>query len=201
MIRTRFLKMVVSSGLAIALGIAATAAGAPAPNGGAAPGFMLMSTSFEDGGFAPTRMAYTKGPDSPDCFGENVSPQLFWTNAAAGVKSYALTMFEAEGGPNHTDLVVYGIPSNVTSFAEGELSRGSPKFVEGKGYRTIGTWRGMCPPANVGLSIHHYIFRIRGTDLDPLDLPPGLTVEQLDARLVGHTRGQAVLTAKFRRPQ
>ena len=200
MVRTRFQKAMVCSGAVMAVGFAVTAAGAPAPGGGAAPGFILTSTSFEDGGFAPSRMGYTKAPDSPDCSGENISPQLSWSNAAVGVKSFALTMFEAEGGPNHSDLVVYGIPPNVTSFAEGELSRGSPKFVEGKGFRTVGTWRGMCPPANVGTSIHHYVFRIRGTDLDPLELPPGLTVEQLDARLAGHTRGQAVLVAKFRRP-
>jgi phosphatidylethanolamine-binding protein (PEBP) family uncharacterized protein len=62
-------------------------------------------------------------------------------------------------------------------------------------------WRGMCPPANVGTSIHHYVFRIRGTDLDPQALPPGLTAEELDKQLMGHARGQAVLTAKYRRPQ
>jgi len=201
MVRTRSGKAVIAGGV-MALAIAVAAEGAQAPaGGGAAPGFILTSTSFEDGGFAPVRMAYTRGPDSPDCFGENISPQLSWANPAPGVKSFALSMYEAEGGPNHTDLVVYGIPANVTSFAEGELSRGSPKFVEGKGFRTIGTWRGMCPPANVGTSVHHYVFRIRGTDLDPLALPPGLTVEQLDARLTGHARGQAILVAKFRRPQ
>jgi len=201
-IRNKVLSVV---GAAVAIASAASAAQAPAggapPGGGAAPGFILTSTSFEDGGFAPNRLAYTKSPQSPDCFGENVSPQLAWANPAPGVKSFALTMYEAEGGTAHTDLVVYGIPANISSFAEGELSRGSPKFVEGKGFRTIGTWRGLCPPANFGTSIHHYIFRIRGTDLDPQKLPPGLTAEELDQRLAGHARGQAVLTAKYRRPQ
>lgn len=183
--------------LAAAVGVAMAA---QAPEGGA-PGFVLTSTSFEDGGFAPNRLAYTNTPQTPDCFGENISPQLSCANPAPGVKSYVLTMYEAEGGPAHTDLVVYGIPPNVTSFAEGELSRGSPKFVEGKGFRTMGTWRGMCPPANVGTSIHHYIFRIRGTDLDPAGLPPGLSSEELDLQLRGHTRGQAILVAKYQRPQ
>lgn len=180
-------------------GAADFAFAAQAPGGGA-PGFILTSTSFDDGGFAPNRLAFTNSPQTPDCFGENISPQLSWANPAPGVKSYALTMYEAEGGAAHTDLVVYGIASNVTSFAEGELSRGSPKFVEGKGFRTMGTWRGMCPPANVGTSIHHYVFRIRGTDLAPAELPPGLTAAELDARLMGHTKGQAILLAKYRRP-
>lgn len=199
MVRTKLncTAVAVVSLLACAAGFAFAA---PAPGGGA-PGFILTSTSFEDGGFAPNRLAYTNSPQTPDCFGENISPQLSWANPAPGVKSYALTMYEAEGGPAHTDLVVYGIPPNVTSFAEGELSRGSPKFVEGKGFRTIGTWRGMCPPFNVGTSIHHYIFRIRGTDLDPAGLPPGLSAEELDLRLLGHTKGQAILAAKYQRPQ
>lgn len=195
--RLTFTPVAVVSFLACAAGFA-FAAQAP---GGGAPGFVLTSTSFEDGGFAPNRLAYTNTPQTPDCSGQNISPQLSWANPAPGVKSYVLTMYEAEGGPAHTDLVVYGIPPNVTSFAEGELGRGSPKFVEGKGFRTMGTWRGMCPPANVGTSIHHYIFRIRGTDLDPAELPPGLSSEELDLQLKGHTKGQAILVAKYQRPQ
>jgi hypothetical protein len=110
-------------------------------------------------------------------------------------------MFEMEGGPAHTDLVVYGIPANVTSFAEGELTRPSAKFVIGKAYRTPGTWRGMCPAPNVGTGKHHYEFRIRGTDLDAKGLPPGLTAEELDARLKDHTKGQAILVSLFKRPE
>jgi len=110
-------------------------------------------------------------------------------------------MFELEGGPMHTDLVVYGIPADVTSFAEGELSKPSDKFVAGKAYRSPGTWRGMCPPENVGTGTHHYEFRIRGTDLEAKALPPGLTAAELDARLQGHTKGQAILVARYKRPQ
>src|SRR5579863_8194700 len=101
-------KLSVCAGVLVAaLGAIATAYGAQAPGAGAAPGFILTSTTFEDGGLAPNRIAYTKGPDSPDCFGENISPPLSWANPAPGVKSYALTMYEAEGGVAHTDLVVY----------------------------------------------------------------------------------------------
>ena len=165
------------------------------------PVFTLTSATFEDGGLAPTRMAFKANAEFPDCFGENVSPQLSWANPMPGVKSYALTMFELEGGPMHTDLVVYGIPANVMSFVEGELSKPSSKFIGGKAYRSPGTWRGMCPPANVGTGTHHYEFRVRGTDLEPKELPPGLTADQLDTRLQGHTKGQAILVARFKRPQ
>jgi phosphatidylethanolamine-binding protein (PEBP) family uncharacterized protein len=177
----------------------ATYAAAPAAPEG--PPFVLTSTTFKDGGMIPKRAAFKANAEFPFCFGENVSPQLAWVNPRPGVKSYALTMFELEGGPAHTDLVVYGIAANVSSFAEGELSKPSAKFVSGKALRTPGTWRGMCPPPNVGNAAHHYEFRVRGTDLDPKDLPPGLTAEELDARLKDHTKGQALLVGLFVRPE
>jgi phosphatidylethanolamine-binding protein (PEBP) family uncharacterized protein len=191
-------RLFAAGGIMLASWCISSIANGAAPAG---PVFTLTSMTFEDGGMAPNRMAFKANAEFPFCFGENVSPQLSWANPVPGVKSYALTMFELEGGAMHTDLVVYGIPANVSSFAEGELSKPSNKFAVGKGFRDGGTWRGMCPPENVGSGTHHYEFRIRGTDLDPMDLPAGLTAEQLDARLQGHTKGQAILVARYRRPQ
>ena len=167
------------------------------------PSFVLSSTSFQDGGFVPARIAFTKGPNNPDCFGQNISPQLSWTGVRPGVKSFAITMFEMEDPP-HTDLVVYGIAANVTSFAEGELSKPSDKFVGGKNFRGLSTWRGMCPPPHEGTfktAIHHYQFTIWGTDLDPKELPPGLTADELQEKLKGHLKGKSLLIAKFQRPE
>ena len=165
--------------------------------------FVLTSTTFEDGGFVPVRIAFAKGPENPDCFGQNISPQLSWTGVRPGVKSFALTMFEMEDPP-HTDLVVYGIPANVTSFAEGEFSKPSAKFVGGKNFRNLATWRGMCPPPHEGpykTAIHHYQFTLWGTDLEPKELPPGLTADELQEKLKGHIKGRALLIAKFKRPE
>lgn len=202
MLKTGFGHLLAAAGVVILLPCLITIAnGAAAPNPPTGPSFILSSTSFEDGGTAPVRMAFKANAEFPDCFGENVSPQLSWINPAPGVKSYALTMYELEGGPAHTDLVVYGIPANVTSFAEGELTQPSDKFISGKALRTPGTWRGMCPPKNVGTAMHHYVFRVRATDLDPKALPAGLTGEQLDVMLQGHVKNSSYMTAKFKRPQ
>jgi hypothetical protein len=165
--------------------------------------FVLTSSTFEDGGFVPVRIAFTKGPNNPDCFGQNISPQLAWTGTRPGVKSFAITMFEMEDPP-HTDLVIYGVPANVNSFAEGELSKPSEKFVGGKNFRGLSTWRGMCPPSHEGAfktAIHHYQFTIWGTDLEPKELPPGLTADELQEKLKGHFKGKSLLIAKFKRPE
>lgn len=176
------------------LGVAA-ADGAEAPTG-----FMVTSSTFKDGGTMPERTAYAKTADYPWCVGENVSPALSWAHPYPGVKSYAVTMIDLEDTARDIDLVVYGIPANITSFAEGEFGHPSDKFVAGKGSRGPGTWRGMCPPA--GMSPHHYAFTVKGTDLDPKALPAGLTAAELDAALKGHVRGApAVIVGTFARPE
>ena len=64
--------------------------------------------------------------NNPNCVGENVSPELHWSNVPDGTKSLVLLMFDPEGrapsGVSH--WVAYGIdPSKVTGFAEGETSK------------------------------------------------------------------------------
>ena len=193
-------KAILFTAVCLAAGSAICTSHAAAPP---EPTFTLTSTTFQDGGLVPMRMAFTKDEKNPNCFGQNISPQLSWANPRPGVKSFAITMFEMEDPP-HTDLVVYGIPASVNAFAEGELSKTSSKFVEGKGFRGMGTWRGMCPPPQEGptkTGIHHYEFTIWGTDLDPKELPAGLTSEQLQDRLKGHIKGRALLVARFLRPE
>lgn len=155
--------------------------------------FQMTSTTFEDGGLIPPKVGYTKTAEFPNCFGQNISPQLSWFNVNAKVKSFALTVHELEDPPN-VSLVAYGIPAEIRSFAEGELSKPSDKFVGGKNVRGMASWRGMCP--NLGQK-KHYEYVIRGTDLDPKALPPGLTAQELDAKLEGHTFGRAVLVGRF----
>ena len=155
--------------------------------------FQMSSTTFEDGGLVPPKVGFTKTAEFPNCFGKNISPQLSWINVRPEVKSFALTVHELEDPPN-VSLVVYGIPANVRSLAEGELSKPSDKFVGGKNARNMGTWRGMCP--NHGQK-KHYEYTMRGTDLDPKALPPGLTSQELDAKLEGHTLSRAILVGRF----
>ena len=59
------------------------------------------------------------------------------------------------------------------------------------------TYGGPCPPPG---SPHHYTFLIIATDLDPKDLPPGLTVAELQAKLAGHEKGAAGLVGSYVNP-
>jgi Raf kinase inhibitor-like YbhB/YbcL family protein len=165
----------------------------------AAEPFTLTSETFKDGTLMPKKVA-NKNPSNPNCVGDNVSPQLSWSGAPAGTKSFALTMVDPEGrgGLGVFHWVSYGIPEDVTSFAEDEVSKESDKYVGGKSTQGVGYYSGPCTPPG---SPHHYTFLVIATDLDPKELPPGLTLPELLAKLPGHTKGAAGLVGLFQHPE
>jgi Raf kinase inhibitor-like YbhB/YbcL family protein len=164
----------------------------------AADPFALTSTTFKDGALMPKKVA-NKNSAGSHCAGDNVSPQLSWSGAPAGTKSFALTMVDPEGkgGTGVYHWVAYGIPLDVTALAEGDASMASGKYVGGKSTQGLATYSGPCPPLG---SPHHYTFVAIATDLDPMELPPGLTLPDLWARLSGHTKGAAGLVGLFVNP-
>ncbi len=164
----------------------------------AADPFMLRSPAFEDNGKLEKKFA-NNTPTNPNCVGENISPPLQWMNPPAGTVSYALLMFDPEGrgGLGVSHWVAYGIPVSVTGFAEGEVSKDSPKYVGGKSTQGVGHYSGPCTPVG---DWHHYTFTLIATDLDPKALPPGLTRDELFAKLAGHTKAAAGLIGRFRHP-
>jgi hypothetical protein len=167
----------------------------------AAAPFALMSSTFKDGTLMPAKVANVNNPamPNPNCVGQNVSPQLSWSGAPEGTKSFALTMVDPEGrgGLGVFHWVAYGIPANVNSFAEGEVSKPSDKYVGGKSTQGVGYFSGPCTPPG---SPHHYTLKVIATDLDPKELPPGLTLPELEAKLAGHAKGAAGLVGLFVKP-
>jgi len=191
--------------LALASGIALVSLCAPAS---AADVFSLSSSTFKDGAMLPKKAANASNPanPNPNCVGENVSPELSWSNAPAGTKSFVLLMEDPEGrgGAGVHHMVTYGIDAKVTGFAEGELSKPSEKFVGGKATQGTGIYNGPCTPPNV--QPHHYTFVLVATDLDVKELPPGLTRDELLPKLVpaapapSHAKGSAGIVGLFVKP-
>ncbi|HET7384911.1 MAG TPA: YbhB/YbcL family Raf kinase inhibitor-like protein [Pseudolabrys sp.] len=160
----------------------------------AAEVFTITSSAFKDGEFLPKRMAGDYKAN-PDCVGENVSPPFAWKNAPVGTTSFALVMTDPEAGFDH--WVAYGIPASVTSFAEGETSKPSEKFVGGVGTAKQSVYMGPCTPPGPP---HHYTFVLIATDLDPKVLPPGLAKLELFDKLQGHVKGSTGIIGLFRNP-
>jgi Raf kinase inhibitor-like YbhB/YbcL family protein len=170
----------------------------------AADPFVLTSETFKDGQMMPRKVANNTA-NNANCVGQNVSPQLSWKNAPDGTKSFAILMEDPEGrgGAGVHHWVAYGIPATVTSFAEGEVSKASDKYVGGKSTQGVGNYSGPCTPPGTP---HHYTFVVIATDLDPKELPAGLTREEFLAKLVpqggmSHAKGAAGLIGLFVKPQ
>jgi Raf kinase inhibitor-like YbhB/YbcL family protein len=194
-------RILAASIMTLALGFATAAADA-------AELFTLKSTTFADGKIMPKKVANSTAnmPNNPKCVGANVSPQLSWSNVPDGTKSFVLLMIDPEGrggaGVNH--WVAYGIPASVTGFAEDEVSKQTDKYVGGKSTQGVAFYSGPCTPPNQ--MAHHYTFALIATDLAPTELAPGLTKEEVTAKLAApgqppaHTKGVAGMVGLFVNP-
>ena len=172
----------------------------------AASYFTVTSSSITDGARIPFRF----GADDPKracspkvtticpCPGKNVSPQLGWSNAPDGTKSFAILMYDIDGlyGAGVSHWVAYDIPANVHALAEGEATAGSKNFVGGTGTRSNNLYLGPCPPQGDGP--HHYLISVMALDLEPT-LAAGMTREQFFAAAKGHLLASASIGGLFAR--
>ncbi|HLH95297.1 MAG TPA: YbhB/YbcL family Raf kinase inhibitor-like protein [Xanthobacteraceae bacterium] len=182
------------AGLVAAASLQAAAALAAEP-------FTVTSPAFKDGDVWPSKFA---GADpartNPPCPGQNVSPPLSWSNAPAATKSFAIVMYDPDGG-NGTGAVhwvAYGIPPTKTSLAEGEASTSPKDWTAGK--NNVGTdhYFGPCGPA--GHALHHYVITVIATPFAPGELKPGMTRDELLAALRGKSLAPASIVGRYTRP-
>jgi Raf kinase inhibitor-like YbhB/YbcL family protein len=170
-----------------------------APTGGAraAEPFTLTSSAFTDGGIIPKKYAGYHPSRQPPCGGENVSPPLAWSNAPAATKTFAIVMQDPDGGrgtgSNH--WVAYDIPPTRGGLQEGEASLSPKEWVGGKNSIGIDHYFGPCGPS--GDSPHHYIITLIATSLEPGQLKPGLTREELLQALRGKALAPATIVGRY----
>ncbi len=191
--------LLAAAASALAFGLVATTANA-------AGLFTLASKTFKDGHLMPKKVANANPTGkAPNCVGENVSPELHWTDVPDGTKSLVLLMFDPEGrapfGVSH--WVAYGIdPNKVKGFPEGSASKDSDMFVGGKSLMGVGHYSGPCTPP--GQTAHHYTFTLIATDFAPDELPPGLTREQVTEKFGSppspHVKGVTGMVGLFVNP-
>lgn len=151
--------------------------------------FQLKSSAFQPGGNIPPRFT---------CEGENISPELSWSGAPEGTRSFALVVHDPDapkkGG--YTHWVVFNIPASTNHIAEnapkhGDLSGGGKQGKNDGG--SLG-YAGPCPPSGT----HRYFFQLYALDQE-LHLRDGATKEQLEQAFGKHVIGQAELMGRYRR--
>jgi Raf kinase inhibitor-like YbhB/YbcL family protein len=146
----------------------------------------LKSSAFRAGGAIPAR--YT-------CEGDNISPELTWSELPAGTQSLALVLHDPdaprEGGFTH--WVVYNIDPSL-----GQLDENLPRAetstagVQGKNDSGKIGYMGPCPPSGS----HRYIARLLALDTE-LNLKPGASHRELASAMESHILDQAALMGTY----
>jgi len=149
----------------------------------------VTSTAFKEGKSIPA--LYTRD-------GNNVSPQIAWSNPPEGTRSIALTCVDIDApGGSFTHWVIYNIPLGQT-----DLQENTPKFTVLENmvmngvndYKGVG-YDGPSPPSG---ETHRYVFTVYALDTT-LDLETGPTRMDLMAAMAGHTLASGTLTGTYTR--
>ena len=182
----------------------AFAQGTPAAVGQRPPAMVLTIPAWPDGGQIPAKFTQA---------GEQVSPELKWTNVPAGTQSFVVNMLDPDvavqrGTETQPHWIVWNIPATATGLSEGvkagaELPDGTRQIsASGPSYRG--------PGAAASGPLHHYTFEVYALDTK-LDVTPSAAATPIAAALEtrsavmkamqGHVLGKAVYVGLFRRPQ
>jgi len=159
--------------------------------------FKLSSKDFKEGGAIADKHVF----NSFGCTGENVSPELEWTNPPAGTKSFALMVHDPDAptGSGFWHWVMYNIPATTTSLpqgAGGADNKNAPKgAVQSNTDFAAPGWGGPCPPAGSGN--HHYNFMLFALKVEKLELPANATAAFVGFNVRASSLGQATLTGLY----
>ena len=126
--------------------------------------------------------------------GDDVSPSVAWGNLPRATQEVAVVCQDpdAPGDDPFVHWVVYKIPVGKDRLAEGRIG----DALEGVNDFGGPGWRGPLPPR--GHDLHHYHFLVYALDKQ-LDLPPGLTRDELLEAMEGHVRAWGESVGTFQR--
>jgi Raf kinase inhibitor-like YbhB/YbcL family protein len=164
--------------------------------------FTVTSDSFKDGDYLPA--AHILSADFGfGCAGGNQSPQLSWSGAPAGTKSFAITCYDPDAptGSGFWHWVLVNIPANVTSLP---LGAGNPKAgTLPKGALLTRTdfgapgYGGPCPPE--GDHPHRYLFTLFAVGVDSLPVNADTSAAVVGFNLHFNTLAKAAIMGLFKR--
>jgi Raf kinase inhibitor-like YbhB/YbcL family protein len=171
----------------------AASGGASAQAGG---GFALTSTDVADGETIKNIHVF-KGFD---CTGENISPQLSWSNPPEGTKSFVLTVYDPDAptGSGWWHWVMFNIPASMTSLERGVAASALPKgIIQSRTDYGAAGYGGPCPPK--GDKPHRYIFTVYALKVEKLDADENATPALIGFMTNFNSLGKASLTALYGR--
>lgn len=154
----------------------------------------LTSEFFVQNGMIPIRHT---------CDGQNISPELSWTEIPAGTKSLVLIVDDPDA-PDPADpkmtwihWVLYNIPPDINGLPEGASVAGLPSgTLEGLNDWQRTGYGGPCPP----IGTHRYFHKLYAVDIVLPDLKQP-TKSGLEEAMQGHVIEHFKLIGLYRRSQ
>lgn len=137
------------------------------------------------------------------CTGENKSPQLKWTDAPEGTKSFAVTMYDPDAptGSGWWHWVVFDIPSDINEIVSsagnvdlGLAPEGSIQSITDYGIKGYG---GPCPPEGHGL--HQYIITVYALKTDKLGVDENTNAAVVGFYIWNNTLAKASIVSYYQR--
>lgn len=163
-----------------------------------AAGFTLTSPTIKHGATLTKAQVF----NGFGCSGDNVSPELKWSGAPAGTKSFAVTVYDPDAptGSGWWHWVVINLPADSTGLAEG-AGGAAGKLPAGamQGRTDFGSagFGGACPPQ--GDKPHRYVFTVYALKTDKLELAADSPAAMVGFMINANKLGKASFTATYGR--
>jgi len=163
-----------------------------------AEGLHLTSPDITEGATLKTEQVFA----GFGCTGGNISPELHWSGAPAGTKSFALTAYDPDAptGSGWWHWVVYDLPATATGLPKGVGTAQWTLPGGGNQSRTdfgVTGYGGPCPPA--GDKPHHYLFTLYALDVPTLGVDSNGSAALVGFNLHFHTLAKTTLTGLYSR--
>ena len=146
------------------------------------------SSAFTNNGTLPAK--YT-------CDGTSISPPIAWKTAPIGTKSFAVIMHHIPPtGDAHVYMLVYNIPSSVSSLTEKSANVGL------FGVNTVNGKTEYSPPCSQGPGAKLYVMTVYALSAEPVlgVVQSKVTRDILLAAITKTTLGTAVMNVNYSRP-
>lgn len=134
------------------------------------------------------------------CTGGNLSPDLAWTGAPEGTKSFAITTYDPDAptGSGWWHWNVVNLPAATTALAArashtDAMPKGALELVSDYGSAGFG---GACPPPG---EVHRYIFTVHALKTEKLDIPANASNALAGYMINANALAKASITAVFKR--
>ena len=130
------------------------------------------------------------------CKGGNSPPEMMWSGAPPGTKSFAVSFFDetARKGVGFWHWVLFDIPGNLRTLAAGQIPGGAKS-----GRNDFGEpgYSGACPPP--GDPVHSYTFTVWALGDPTLKFDVGTPDAEIGAYLKAHALGKTDLIFTYKR--